>query len=532
MKNMKKIIIVTGGVISGVGKGIVAASLGRLLKNSGLKVTIQKFDPYLNLNAGTMNPVQHGECYVLNDSAETDLDLGHYERFISETLTKSSNVTAGQIYDSILKKEKRGDYLGATVQIIPHVTNEIKSRIKEVSESNDSDIAIVEIGGSVGDIESLPFLEAVRQLKIELGNDNVCYVHVGLIPYLEASKELKTKPMQVSVKQLQSLGIQPDILVCRVEKGNLTQEIKNKIALFCNVEVSNVIQCRNVDIIYEVPLVLSDEKLDERVKNKLNIKTSIPDHLRLKSIVDRMKKANKRTTIAIVGKYVELHDAYISIIESLRIAGGYSDAKVEIEFIDSEELTEFNIKDKLKNAKGVIVPGGFGSRGIEGMIITSKYCRENDIPYLGICLGMQIAAIDFARNVLNLSNANSEEFDDTENKIIHIMDEQKTITDKSGTMRLGEYKTILSEESKVFKFYNEKEILERHRHRYEFNNAYREDFIKNGMNIVGTSPDGKLVEIIEYSKNKFFVGVQFHPEFKSRITTPHPLFVNLIKATL
>ena len=530
---MKKIIIVTGGVISGVGKGIIASSLGRLLKNSGLKVTIQKFDPYLNLNAGTMNPIQHGECYVLNDSAETDLDLGHYERFISETLTKSSNVTAGQIYDSIINKERRGDYLGSTVQVIPHVTDEIKSRIKEVSESNDSDIAIVEIGGSVGDIESLPFLEAVRQLKIELGNDNVCYIHVGLIPYLEASKELKTKPIQVSVKQLQSLGIQPDILVCRVEKGDLTQEIKNKIALFCNVEVNNVIKCNNVDIIYEVPLVLSNEKLDERVKNKLNIKTSTPDHSRLKSIVDKMKKANNKTKIAIVGKYVELHDAYISIVESLRIAGGYSDTKVEIEWIDSEEVTEFNVKDKLKNAKGVIVPGGFGARGIEGMIITSKYCRENNIPYLGICLGMQIAAIDFARNVLNLPNANSEEFDDTaENKIIHIMDEQKTITDKSGTMRLGEYKTILSEESKTFKFYNEKEILERHRHRYEFNNEYREDFIKNGMNIVGTSPDGKLVEIIEYSKNKFFVGVQFHPEFKSRITTPHPLFVNLIKSTL
>ena len=524
-----KYIFVTGGVVSGLGKGITAASLGRLLKNRGYKVTIQKMDPYINVDPGTMSPIEHGEVFVTDDGAETDLDLGHYERFIDENLTKNSSVTTGKIYSSVIEKERKGEYLGKTVQVIPHITNEIKENIYSF-ENKDVDIVIAEIGGTIGDIEGLSFIEAIRQVGIEKPKGDVIYIHVTLIPYIAGSNELKSKPTQHSVKELQSLGIKPDILVCRSELP-ITDSMRQKVALYCNVRPESVIQNTTVDNLYAVPLMLEEEGLTREVCKHLNLDKIEPKNEEWEKMMSHIRSIQeKQVKVAIVGKYITLEDSYLSVAESLRHAGFKNDVKVEVGFVDSEEITNENVKEKLGEYDAVLVPGGFGNRGIQGKIACIKYARENKIPFLGICLGMQMAVVEFARDVLGLSDANSEEFDNnSQNKVIHIMDEQKGIDKKGGTMRLGAYPCVLKEDSKAFELYGKKEISERHRHRFEYNNEYKEKMEEKGLICTGTSPNGKLVEIVELKDHPYFIAGQFHPEFKSRPNKPHPLFVGLIK---
>ena len=528
-----KYIFVTGGVVSGLGKGITAASLGRLLKNRGYKVTIQKFDPYINVDPGTMNPYEHGEVFVTDDGAETDLDLGHYERFIDENLTHNSSVTMGKIYSSVIEKERKGEYLGKTVQVIPHITNEIKEKIYGFEET-DTDIVITEIGGTVGDIEGLSIIEAIRQVGLEKNPEDVVYIHVTLLPYIFGSNEIKSKPTQHSVKELQSLGIKPNILVCRTENP-IPDSVREKLSLFCNVRKTSVIENKTADCLYAVPLMLEEEGLAREVCNHLKLDKYIPNNTKWQEMIDEIRKIDKENVvnIAIVGKYIKLEDSYISVIESLYHAGFANHVNVKVDLIDSETINKENVKDKLSKYDGIVVPGGFGNRGIEGKIETIRYVRENKVPFLGICLGMQMAVVEFARNVLGLKDANSAEFDDkTQNPVIHIMEEQKGIDKKGGTMRLGAYPCIIKEGSLAEKIYEANEISERHRHRYEYNNDYREKLEEAGLKVSGTSPDGNLVEIVELEQEKhpYFIAGQFHPELKSRPNRPAPLFVGLIKA--
>ncbi|WP_338630886.1 CTP synthase [Clostridium baratii] len=532
MNKRTKYIFVTGGVVSALGKGITAASLGRLLKNRGLKVSIQKFDPYLNVDPGTMSPYQHGEVFVTDDGAETDLDLGHYERFIDENLTQNSNITTGRIYWSVISKERRGEYLGGTVQVIPHITNAIKDKVYRAAKERDVDVVITEIGGTVGDIESQPFLEAIRQVRSEVGGDNVCFIHVTLVPYLGKAGELKTKPTQHSVKELRTIGIQPDIIVCRSEK-ELSEDIKNKIGLFCNIDGKSVIQNLDADHLYEVPLMLHAEGLDNLVCEKLHLGCKDIDNSEWIDMVQRIKNLEDEVTIALVGKYVELHDAYISVVEALSHGGLANNTKVNIKWVNSEELESQDVNKVLKGVQGILVPGGFGDRGVEGKIDAIRWARENKVPFLGICLGMQCAVIEFARNVLGLEGAHSSELNpDTKYPVIDIMPEQKDIEDLGGTMRLGVYPCKLDEETKAYDCYKDEVIYERHRHRYEFNNEYKKEIIENGMTIAGTSPDGRLVEIVEIEDHPWFVAAQFHPELKSRPNRPHPLFTGFIEAAV
>ncbi len=527
-----KYVFVTGGVVSSLGKGITAASLGRLLKNRGCKVSIQKFDPYINIDPGTMSPYQHGEVFVTEDGAETDLDLGHYERFIDENLSKNSNVTTGKIYWSVISKERKGDYLGGTVQVIPHITNEIKSRVYRIGKERDVDVVITEIGGTIGDIESLPFLEAIRQIKYDVGRENVCFIHVTLVPYLGKSGELKTKPTQHSVKELRSIGIQPDVIVCRSEKP-LSDDLKEKIGLFCNVDGNAVIQNLDAENLYEVPLMLHKEGLDTLVCEKLNLNCNPIDNTEWIDMVNNAKNLSRSVTIGLVGKYVELHDAYISVVEALSHGGYANDASVNIKWINAVDITAENVAESLKDLDGVLVPGGFGDRGVEGKIQTIKWARENKIPFLGICLGMQCAVIEFARNIVGYKDAHSSEIDENAKyPVIDLMPDQKDIDEKGGTMRLGVYPCKLSKDSNSFKAYGEEVIYERHRHRYEFNNEYRKLLTDAGLILSGTSPDTRLVEIVELKDHPWFVAVQFHPELKSRPNRPHPLFRDFIKASL
>ncbi len=530
---MAKYIFVTGGVTSSLGKGILAASLARLLIARGYRTTIQKFDPYINVDPGTMNPYEHGECYVTDDGAETDLDLGHYERFLDTPTSQSNNVTTGRIYLDVISRERKGDYLGKTVQIIPHITDEIKRRMLLLGKNNDFDIVITEIGGTVGDIESLPYIEAIRQLKWQLPQEDYLTMHLTLVPYLGAAKELKTKPTQHSVKELQSYGIQPKILVCRTEH-HLGIERKRKIADFCNVEHRAVIEAMDAPSIYDVPLMLQKEKLDDLVVEMLHLDSTIePDMKAWKGFVNKYKHPKHEINIALVGKYVELKDAYISIYEALTHAGAYHFAKVNIHPLHSQDINNENTNDILGKMDGIIVAPGFGHRGIDGKIATIQYVRENNIPFLGICLGMQCATIEFAINVLGIKDATSREFHKkAKNAVIDIMEEQKKIEAKGGTMRLGTYPCALDKNSKVHHAYKIPLIWERHRHRYEFNNEYLADFEKNGMKATGINPESQLVEIIEIPSHKWFVGVQFHPEYKSTVLTPHPLFMGFIKAAL
>ena len=529
---MTKYIFVTGGVVSSLGKCIVAASVGRVLKNRGLKVTLQKFDPYLNVDPGTMSPYQHGEVFVTEDGAETDLDLGHYERFIDVNLGQYSNVTAGRVYSSIIEKERRGDYLGGTVQVIPHVTNEIKSRVLLAGESSDADVVITEIGGTTGDIESLPFLEAIRQIRSDLGRENVCYIHCTLLPYIKAAGEMKTKPTQQSVKELRGLGIQPDIIVVRNELA-LTDELRAKISLFCDIPKQNVIESRDVSNLYQLPLNLKAQKIDDIVLKHFNLTAKEADMEEWTSLVERVDNLKDEVRIALVGKYVELHDAYISVVESLKHAGYKHNSKVKIDWIQSEDITEENVHEYLKEADGILVPGGFGNRGVEGKITTIKYARENKIPFFGICLGMQLAAVEFARNVCGLTGAHSSELDpNTPYPIINLLPDQENVVEMGGTLRLGSYPCTLTEGSQAHKEYGEINITERHRHRYEFNNFYRERLTNKGLVLSGVSPDGRLVEIVELPEHPWFVAGQFHPEFKSRPEKAHPLFAGFIKASL
>ncbi len=528
---MAKIIFVTGGVVSGLGKGITAASLGRLLKARGLKVVSQKLDPYINVDPGTMSPLQHGEVYVTEDGAETDLDLGHYERFIDEDLNRYSNLTTGKVYWSVLQKERKGEYLGKTIQVIPHITNEIKRFITLAIEHDDPDVLICEIGGTVGDIESQPFLEAARQIGVERGRENVLYIHVTLVPYLACSKEHKSKPTQHSVKELQGLGISPDIVVLRCEKA-LEKDIFDKIALFCNLERDCVIENRTIPVLYEVPLMLKKQHLDDVVCRKLGLQTGEPDLQKWKEMVRDIKHSKKGVTIGLVGKYVSLHDAYLSVVEALGHAGCFYRTKVKIKWIDSEKISEKNVENKLANCDGIIVPGGFGGRGIEGMIVTAHYCRKKNVPYLGICLGMQVAVIEFARSVCGWREANSGEFDPASPyKVIDFLPGQFEGKDKGGTLRLGSYPCKLAEGTVIREEYGCTDISERHRHRYEFNNEYRETLQQKGLVLSGTSPDGYIVETVETGKG-YFVGVQFHPEFRSRPDRPHPLFKGLIRNSI
>ena len=525
-KNMGKIIFVTGGVLSSIGKGVTSASIGALLESMGYKITFQKFDPYLNVDPGTMSPYQHGEVYVTEDGAETDLDLGHYERFTNVVLTKDNNITAGKIYYEIIKKERRGDYLGATVQVIPHVTNEIKNAIKKIAKSVD--VAIIEIGGTVGDIEGLPFLEAVRQLAMEIGKPNYLFVHVTFVPYVKSAGELKTKPTQHSVKELRAIGIQPDIIIARSEY-DIPEEIRKKIALFTNVKESAVISAPDLEYIYEVPLYLSKQGLDKLITQYLELEYRKPDLKKWERIIKILKEAKKTVRIAIVGKYIALKDAYKSLIEALTHAGIANQAKVEIKWVDAENFKEEDLKD----VDGILVPGGFGERGVEGKIKALKYGRENKIPTLGICLGMQMMAVEFARNVLGLKDAHSTEFDpETSAPVIDILPEQKNIQQLGGTMRLGAYPCIILEGTKAYQIYKKKEIYERHRHRYEFNPAYRERFEEKGFIVSGQSPDGRLAEIIELKNHPWYIGCQFHPEFKSKPFSPNPIFVDFVKEAL
>lgn len=531
---MAKYIFVTGGVVSSLGKGITAASLGRLLKNRGYKVTIQKFDPYINIDPGTMSPYQHGEVFVTDDGTETDLDLGHYERFIDINLGKNSNVTTGKIYWSVLQKERRGDYLGHTVQVIPHITNEIKNRVYRVGDDDNADIVITEIGGTVGDIESLPFLEAIRQIKKEVGRNDVLYIHVTLVPYIGAAGELKTKPTQHSVKELRSIGIQPDIIVCRTERA-LSDEMKDKLALFCDIDKDAVIENKTLNSIYEVPLLLSEEGMDRIVLEKLDLPNRPCDMEDWKKMVESIYNTEKTLEIALVGKYVALHDAYLSVAEALNHAGIANKAKVNIHWIDSETLEDPNLtmEEVFKGMDGIVVPGGFGNRGIEGKIRAVQYARENKVPYLGLCLGMQCAVMEFARNVVGLEGATSSEFhEDAKFPVIDLMPDQVDISEKGGTMRLGLYPCKLVDGTKAQAVYDANLIYERHRHRWEFNNKYRTEMVNAGLILSGTSPDDRLVEIIEIKDHPWFVGCQFHPEFKSRPTKAHPLFNGLIKAAL
>jgi CTP synthase len=528
-----KYIFVTGGVTSSLGKGIISASLGKLLQARGYSVTIQKLDPYINVDPGTLNPYEHGECFVTMDGAETDLDLGHYERFLNIPTSQANNVTTGRIYQSVINKERKGEYLGKTVQIIPHITDEIKHSIKHLGNKYKFDFVITEIGGTVGDIESLPFIEAVRQLRWDLGRENSLYIHLTLVPYLSATGELKTKPTQHSVKQLLEYGVQPDILVLRTEK-ELTSDIRKKVALFCNVNIDAVIQSKNVPTIYEVPVLMQDEKLDVTVLSKLGL--PIKDQPKLepwKNFLARLKNPKQTVKIALVGKYVELQDSYLSIAEATQHAGVANDTKVEIDWIHSEDLEQRGAEEILKRYKGIIVAPGFGHRGIEGKIKAAKFARENNIPFFGICLGMQCAVIEFARNVLNIKDANSSEVHPTTpNAVIDIMEEQKNITDKGGTMRLGAYNCKIKKGSHAFKAYHKIKVAERHRHRYEFNNRFLADFEKAGMQATGINPESELVEIVELQNHKWFVGIQFHPEYSSTVLKPHPLFIAFIAAAL
>jgi len=532
LKNTKY-IFVTGGVTSSLGKGIISSSLAKLLQARGYSVTIQKLDPYINVDPGTLNPYEHGECYVTQDGAETDLDLGHYERFLNTPTSQENNVTTGRIYQSVIEKERRGDYLGKTVQVIPHITDEIKKRIRLVAKKYNYDIVITEIGGTVGDIESLPYIESVRQLKWDLGPSNCLVVHLTLVPYLPTSGELKTKPTQHSVKMLQEAGIQPDILVLRTQK-KLSEDIRNKVALFCNVQISSVIESIDAFTIYEVPLLMQDEKLDETVLHKLNLPANQkPDLGPWKEFLKRLKSPKETVRIGLVGKYVELHDAYKSISESFTHAGAANECKVDLEFIHSEQINENNAGQKLGHLEGILVAPGFGSRGIEGKILAARYAREHDIPFLGICLGMQCAVIEFARNVLGFENANSTEINRrTPFPVIDLMEEQKGITTKGGTMRLGAYPCRVEKNSRIYQAYKKELVNERHRHRYEFNNKYLKDFEKAGMKAVGINPDTNLVEIMEMPEHRWFVGVQFHPEYRSTVLQPHPVFVDFVKATI
>jgi len=527
---MTKFIFVTGGVVSGLGKGITAASLGRLLKQRGVKVAAQKLDPYMNIDPGTMSPFQHGEVFVTDDGAETDLDLGHYERFIDENLTKLSNLTSGKVYWNVLNRERTGGYLGETVQVIPHITNEIKEYIYAGAESSGADVLITEIGGTTGDIESQPFLEAIRQISLERGAHNCIFIHVTLVPYLKSSGEHKSKPTQHSVKELRALGISPNIIIARADES-LDDSIRGKISLFCNVSADCVIENLTLPCLYEAPLMLHKNGLDKVVCRELQIEAPEPDLAEWKELINKISSQKDEVTIAIVGKYVKLHDAYLSIIESLNHAGFGSGTEVKIRWIDSEDVTEQNVDKLLSGINGMVIPGGFGSRGIEGKISACKYARENNIPFLGICLGMQIAVIEFARNVCGLKSANSSEFDENSpHCVIDIMEEQLGVVKKGGTMRLGAYPCKITQNSTLENLYNSEFISERHRHRYEFNNDYREKVTENGLVICGTSPDDSLVEAVELPKNDFFVGVQFHPEFKSRPNKPHPLFLGLVNS--
>ena len=529
---MEKYIFVTGGVISGLGKGITAASLGRLLKARGYKVTMQKFDPYLNVDPGTMSPIQHGEVFVTEDGTETDLDLGHYERFIDENLDRGSNVTTGKVYETVLAKERHGDYGGGTVQVIPHVTNEIKSRFHRNFKNDETGITIVEIGGTIGDIESQPFFEAIRQFRHEVGAENVCIVIVSLIPYLRASEELKTKPSQMAVKTMQSMGLQPDIVVCRSEL-EIPKNVIDKISLFCNVAPNHVLPNYDCESVYELPLMLEKEKFAQAVCETLHIPSPEPDLSVWENLVTKVKNSKDKVRIALVGKYVVLHDAYISVNEALKAAGWFYNKKVEINFIDSETITKENAKEIFKDMNGIIVPGGFGSRGIQGMLNAIQYARENKVPFLGICLGMQTAMIEFARDVLGYSDADSTEFNPSSmHPVIALMPEQNGVVNLGGTMRLGSYPCLLDPTSKAFTLYGKKDIAERHRHRYEVNNDYREVFRSNGLAPVGFSPDNHIVEMVELKDHPFFVATQAHPEFKSRPDRPHPLFKGFIGAAI
>lgn len=533
---MSKYIFVTGGVVSSLGKGITAASLGRLLKNRGYKVTIQKFDPYINIDPGTMSPYQHGEVFVTDDGAETDLDLGHYERFIDMNLSKASNVTTGKIYQSVINKERKGEYLGSTIQVIPHITNEIKDRVLRVGREDNADIVITEIGGTVGDIESQPFLEAIRQVRKDVPNRNdVLYIHVTLIPYISAAGELKTKPTQHSVKELRSIGIQPDIIVCRTEK-EISDDMKRKIALFCDVDPEAVISNMTCSTIYEVPLLLQEEGLDSIVLRKLGLEDRPCDMTEWKAMVDRILAAEKQVDIALVGKYVELHDAYLSVAEALSHAGFAFGTKIRIHWVNSEELEDHldTLDDVFKGVGGIVVPGGFGSRGIEGKIASIRWAREHKVPFLGLCLGMQCAVIEFARHVCGMTDANSSEIaPDCRYPVIDLMADQEDVTEKGGTMRLGLYPCKLAAVTKARALYDDKEIVyERHRHRYEVNNEFRQAMVDKGLVIAGTSPDNRLVEMIELKDHPFFEATQAHPEFKSRPTRPHPLFKGFVEAAI
>jgi len=528
---MTKYIFVTGGVVSGLGKGITAASLGRLLKQRGLKVASQKLDPYINIDPGTMSPYQHGEVFVTDDGAETDLDLGHYERFIDENLNKYSNLTTGKVYFNVLSKERNGEYLGQTVQVIPHITNEIKSFIYNVGKKSNADVVITEIGGTTGDIESLPFLEAIRQVSMEIGRENCLFLHVTLVPYITGSCEFKSKPTQHSVKELQGLGIHPNIIIPRVDE-KLPDDVKEKIAMFCNVKRDCVIENITLSVLYQAPMMLEESHLSEIVCRELNLKSNPLDMTEWIQMLDRIAKRDKTVTIGLVGKYVRLHDAYLSIAESLAHAGYENDAKIDIRWIDSETITKENVSSLLCECHGILIPGGFGNRGIEGKIIAAEYARVNNVPFFGICLGMQIAVVEFARNVLKFADANSKEFDEkTTHPVIDLMPDQANVQ-MGGTMRLGAYPCRIKEDTIMQKAYAKDMISERHRHRYEFNNEYREAFEENGIIFSGTSPDNRLIEAIEIPENDFFVGVQYHPEFKSRPNNAHPLFKEFIKSSL
>ena len=529
---MVKYVFVSGGVVSGLGKGITAASLGRLLKARGYKVTMQKFDPYINVDPGTMNPIQHGEVFVTDDGTETDLDLGHYERFIDENLGKNANVTSGKIYWSVIQKERHGDYGGGTVQVIPHITNEIKSRFYRPEDPEDNRIAIIEIGGTAGDIESQPFFEAIRQFQQDVGRENALMIHVTLIPYLRASQEMKTKPTQASVRELMRMGILTDILVCRTEE-ELTDQIRGKIALFCNVPKSHVLQNLDAEFLYEVPLMMEKEHLAEVVCESLNLPCPKPDLADWESMVDALRHPTGEAEIAIVGKYTQLHDAYLSVVEALKHGGIANHANVKIRWVDSEEVEKDGAEKYLGGVDGVLIPGGFGNRGTEGMIMAAEYARENKIPFLGICLGMQMAIVEFARHVLQYSDANSSELaPDTLHPVIDLMPEQQGVENLGGTLRLGAYPCVLDENSKAYRLYGTKEISERHRHRYEVNNDYRDALQKGGMVLSGISPDHRIVEMMELRDHPFYLGTQAHPELKSRPNRAHPLFKGLIRAAL
>ena len=529
---MTKYIFVTGGVVSGLGKGITAASLGRLLKSRGLKVAAQKLDPYINVDPGTMSPYQHGEVYVTDDGAETDLDLGHYERFIDEDLNQFSNLTTGKVYWNVINKERRGEYLGETVQVIPHITDEIKYFIYSVGKKTGADVVITEIGGTTGDIESQPFLEAIRQIGLEVGEQNALYIHVTLVPFLSGSEEHKTKPTQHSVKELQGMGIHPDIIVLRCDRP-LEKTIFKKIALFCNVKPDCVIENLTIPVLYEAPVMLERHGFSDIVCRELGLDAPAPDLTEWNDMLARIKSREKEVSIGLVGKYVQLHDAYLSVAEALRHAGYVHGARVSIRWIDSETITPDNVGEVLKDCDGVVVPGGFGTRGVEGKIATARYCREQNLPYLGICLGMQIAVIEFARDVCGMADANSGEFDEMSgHKVIDFLPNQYAGIEKGGTLRLGAYPCRVRAGSQMYKAYGEELISERHRHRYEFNNAFREELEAAGLFISGTSPDGRIVETVEIPENDFFIGVQFHPEFKSRPNRAHPLFKGLVGAAL